>query len=282
MPALRTILFAGFLGLAMTVSPAAAAGAVRDAAPAEGAGPAARPSEDSQGGYGHLKPLLIEADKVPPRAGTGSEGGESGDGRTAVRVDPKTHTVEVPVRLTRAEGVVEWLLSAGGKHPRTSVLSARCPVRALARALEAAGLAAGRPPAPVGDDAARPPEGPSVRLTLRFRAPDGGPKRIPAEALLAAAPDGTPVPDGRWVYVGPQALADGKVLLAELSGSLVTTALRDTSAMVYWVPAAPDDGPRYVKAYYARPKAVPAGVTEAVLEIAPAGSAHGSPSKQEG
>jgi hypothetical protein len=280
MPAPRIVLLAGFLGLAMTASPAA--GAATDAAPAVGAAPALKTSKEPQGGYGHLKPLLIEADKAAPRAGKGPEGSEPGDGRTAVRVDPEMHTVEVPVRLTRAEGVVEWLLSAGGKHPRTSVLAVQCPVRALARALEEAGLSAGRPPVPVGDDAARPPQGPAVRLTLRFRAPEGGPKRIPAEDLLAAVPDGTPVPDGRYVYVGPQALADGKVLLAELSGSLVTTALRDTSAIIYWVPAGPEDGPRYVKAYYARPKAVPAGVTEAVLEIAPAGSAHGSPSKKEG
>ncbi|MFO8012761.1 MAG: YdjY domain-containing protein [Phycisphaerae bacterium] len=268
MPAARTILLAACLGLTLAVSPAA--GAAPDAGPAGDGARDREPSKDSQGGYGHLKPLLIEADSVPPRAGTGSGGEGTGDARTAVRVDPEAHAVEVPVRLTGADGVVEWLLSAGGKHPRTSVLAARCPVRALTRALEASGLEAGRPPAPVGDDAARPPDGPAVRLTLRFRGPDGEAKRVPAKDLLAASSDDTPVPDGRWVYVGPQALADGKVLLAELSGSLVTTALRDTSAMVYWVPAATDDGPRYVKAYYARPKAVPAGVTEAVLEIRPA------------
>jgi len=275
MPAARPILFAGCLGLALTVS---AAGAAPGADPAEDGAPArpapdAKPSGPSQGGYRHLKPLLLETDDAS-RTGKGGRGAaaEEAAGRSVVRVDPDTHTVTVPVRLTRARGVVEWLLSAGGDHTRMSVLVARCPVRVLARALEAAGLTAGRPPKPVGEDAARPPQGPALRLTLRLRGPDGSAGAIPAQDLLAATPDAAPVPDGRWVYVGPQALADGKVLLAELSGSLVTTALRDTTGMIYWVPTAGADGPRYVEAFYARPGAVPAEAREAVLEIRPEAS----------
>jgi len=277
MPAARHLLLAGGLSLALAVS---AAGAAPGADPAEGGAPArpapdAKPSGPSQGGYRHLKPLLLEADAAALRTGKDGRGAaaEKAADRSVVRADPATHTVTVPVRLTRARGVVEWLLSAGGDHARMSVLVARCPIRALARAMEEAGLSAGRPPRLVGDDAARPPQGPAVRLTLRLRGPDGTAIAAAAQDLLAATPDGTPLPDGRWVYVGPQWLADGKVLLAELSGSLVTTALRDTSALVYWVPTTSGEGPLYVKAVYARREGVPAGVTEAVLEIRPAAPA---------
>jgi len=262
MPAARTIILAGCLGLALAVSAVGAAAS-------DGAA-----SDESRGGYGHLRPLVMEADKLAPPAGKRQDGDRPAHGdtgpRPAIRVDPKTHTVQVPVRVTRARGVVEWLLSAGVAHTRTSVLVTRCPVRAVARALGQAGLAEGRPPKPVGDDAARLPHGPAVRLTLVFSGAHGAPTRLPAENLLAAASDGTPLPRGRWVYVGPQTLADGKVLLAELSGSLVTTGLRDTSAMIYWVPASPREAPLYVKAFYARPEAVPAEASEVVLEIRPA------------
>jgi hypothetical protein len=272
MPAAGRILFAGVLGLVLALALTGdAVSAASAGTPAEGGTPEPKAAPDSRGGYDHLKPLLIEADD--PSAGTGKNGdgdGGGGDDPTAVHVVPQTRAVRMPVRLTRAPGVVEWLVSAGDKHPRTSVLLARCPVRALARALTRAGLDAGRPPVPVGDDAARPPDGPTVRLTLRYRAPDGTGKRLPAAHLLSATPDGEPLADGRWVYVGPQALADGKILLAELSGSLVTTSLRDTSGMVYWVPASSNDGPLYVEAFYARPKAVPKGVGEGMLEIRPA------------
>jgi len=277
MPVARTILLAGFLGLALAVS--AATGAAPDGAAPEGTAPEGKPSSDersdeSNSGYGHLKPLLMEAEPLAPLPGK-RRGGDSpapadAAATPAVRVDPKTHTVRAPVHVTHARGVVEWLLSAGERHAETSVLLARCPVRALARALEQAGLAEGGPPQPVGEDAARPPAGPAVRLTLVFAGAEGAPTRLPAEDLLAAGSDGTALPPGRWVYVGPRTVADGQILLAELSGSLVTTALRDTSAMIYRVPASSPGKPLYVKAYYARPKAVPSEVTEAVLEIRPA------------
>ena len=274
MPAPRTILLAGCLSLALAVSTVPAAAPEAD--PAEDASPDAEASKESRSGYGHLKPLLMEAERVAPHGGKGHEGGRLADGTgsrpLAVHVDPKTRTVRVPVRVTGARGVVEWLLSAGGRHERMSVLVTWCSARAVARALEQAGLAAGRPPEPVGEDAARPPAGPAVSLTLRFRGPYGSPAHVSAEALLADKSDGTPLPKGRWIYVGPQTLADDAVLLAELSGSLVTTALRDTSALVYWVPASSGEGPSYVKAVYDRRGAVPAGVTEAVLEIRPVAS----------
>jgi len=277
MPAARTILLASWLGLALAVS--AAGGAAPGGSAPGGAAPEGETSnearsDESKSGYGHLKPLLMEAEKTAPLPGKQGDKDRPAPadaaGTPAVHVDPKAHTVRVPVRVTHARGVVEWLLSAGGRHVRTSVLVARCPVRALARALKKAHLPQGRPPVPVGEDAARPPVGPAVRLTLCFSKPGGTPGRLPAEDLLAAASDGTPLPPGRWIYVGPRTVAEERILLAELSGSLATTALRDTSAMIYWVPASPRGKPLYVKAYYARPKAVPAEVTEAVLEIRPA------------
>jgi len=276
MLAARSLFFAGCLSLALAVSTAAAA--APEAAPAggaapDGAAPEGEAAGESQSGYGHLKPLLMDPDRVGGSgrrlAGPGDRPSDAGD-RPSVRVDPKARTVRVPVRVTHARGVVEWVLSAGGRHARMSVLLTRCPVRTVARALEQTGLAEGRPPTLVGEDAARPPRGPAVRLTVRFRQPDGSWATLPAEALLAAASAGTPLPPGRWVYVGPQTLADGKVLLAELSGSLVTTGLQDRSAMIYWVPASSGEEVLYVQAYYGRVEAVPGEVTEAVLEIRPA------------
>ena len=73
-------------------------------------------------------------------------------------------------------------------------------------------------------------------------------------------------------------LADGKVFLSGLSGSVATTNLRDTSAMVYWVPAQADAGAiHYVKAFYARPEAVGAEAPEWVLEIRPVAPSPAAP-----
>lgn len=269
-------------GLWVASAPAAGAPSApaRDAA-AEA--PRAAPSDapktsdtsDAPDVYRHLKPLLVEPDDLRPFTGAKPAPQPSGtaqaDRPPAIAVDVAARTVRIPVRPTRARGVVEWLLAASGKHKALAVLVTDGSARDVADAFAKAGFDGGEHPAPVGDDAARGPAGPAVRLALVARSADGREVRIPAERLLAATSDGKPLAEGRWVYAGPATLDDGKVFLSGLSGSVATTNLRDTSAMIYWVPAqAEADGIHYVKAFYARPGAVPAEASEWVLEIRPA------------
>jgi len=235
-------------------------------------------ADESGAPYRHLKPILIETDdlgasgKKPParpdRDRTETKAEAPAD--RPIHVDAETRTVRVPVRPTGAKGVVEWLLTASGKHPATAVLVTAHPVRAVARALKRAGFACGRHPEPVGTDAARPPQGPALRLTLVAKGPDGKAVRVPAERLLAADADGKALGKGRWIYTGPRTVDEGRVVLAGLSGSVVTTDLRDAHAMVYWVPAEAADGPIYVRAFYGRADALPAGAGPWSLEIRPA------------
>jgi len=237
--------------------------------------PAAPPASAAPDVYRHLKPLLVEQNDLQPftggKAAAPPAAPAEADRPPPIAVDAAARTVRIPVRPTRAKGVVEWLLVASGKHAALAVLVTECSARDVADAFAKAGLDGGDHPVPVGDDAARAPGGPALRLALVARGADGRAVRIPAERLLSATSGGKPIPDGRWVYAGPATLDDGKVLLSGLSGSVATTNLRDTSAMIYRVPAQADaGGVHYVQAFYAQPAAVPAEASDWVLEITPA------------
>ena len=196
-----------------------------------------------------------------------------------VRVDEKARTVRIPARFTGAHGMVEWLLSAGGKHPATSVLVTDCPVRDVAAALAKIGLAAGVRPQPVGEDRARLPVGRlSSDEVLIFevivRDAAGKETRMPAAGFLSRRTDGPPLAggDGTWVYVGPQMVREGdaEILVTEFSGGLATTNLLDSSAIIYWSSSSHGEAAPYVSAFYAselpteagRPCEVQVGVME--------------------
>jgi hypothetical protein len=177
-----------------------------------------------------------------------------------VRVDEKARTVRIPARFTGARGMVEWLLSAGGKHPATSVLVTDCPVRDVAAALAKIGLAAGVRPQPVGEDRARLPVGrlPGDEVLIFevvVRDAAGKETRTPAAEFLSRRADGPPLTagDGMWVYVGPQMVREGdaEILVTEFSGSLATTNLLDSSAIIYWSPSSHGEAAPYASAFYA-------------------------------
>jgi hypothetical protein len=192
---------------------------------------------------------------------------------TSIEVDASARAVRIPVRVTGSRGVVEWLLASDGRHAGTSVLVTAHTAAQVAEALEKSGLAAGTPPVKVGSDRARPPAGAAVEVALIVRTGDGKTARTPASRLIAPKAGGEEAGPGAWVYVGPRRLeGDGvKVLLPALSGSVVTTNPRDSSACVYWSPAGEDDDAPYVREWYASAAspAVPDGAS-CLLEIRPA------------
>ena len=197
-----------------------------------------------------------------------------------VRVDEKARTVRIPARFTGARGMVEWLLSAGGKHPAMSVLVTDCPVRDVAAALAKIGLPAGVRPQPVGEDRARLPVGRlSSDEVLIFevvvRDAAGKETRTTPAGFLSRRADGPPLAggDGTWVYVGPQMVREGdaEILVTEFSGGLVTTNLLDSSAIIYWSPSSHGEAAPYVSAFYASELPTEAGrpceVRIGVMEI---------------
>jgi len=190
----------------------------------------------------------------------------------AVRVDEKARTVRIPVRFTRATGVVEWLLSAGAAHPTTSVLMTECPVGNVAEAMAKIGLAGGTRPQWVGDDRARPPAGTAVAIDIVVKDGAGKESRIPAGRFLCAGSGGQPLGEGAWIYVGPQMVREGdsQIVVTDLSGSLITTNLRDSSAMIYWVAKGGSDPAPYVTAYYASGAALSGGGETCEVEVRPA------------
>jgi len=217
-----------------------------------------------------LKPILLDAEarRGGPRARPTER-----PART-VEVDAAAHLLRIPVRPTRTRGVVERLLGVVLRpvemEVSTTVLISEAPVRAVVRAAEKAGLRPGRPPQRVGAEAARPPQGTPVVVTLVGRGPADRTWRVPAEHLLAERANGPPLRAGRWIWTGPQTVGEEGVLMAEVTGSLATPVLRDTSAVLYWVPAGPGEGGLfYEKAFYARPGAVPEGPSEWWLEVRP-------------
>jgi hypothetical protein len=239
------------------------------AAPEAGA-PAERPAKPDRWG-----PIVVGTDdaglpgkpKTPPAAPPAAKA--AGE----IRVDEKTKTVRIPVAPTRAKGVVEWLLASGKKHAATSVLVTEHAAKDLAAALAKAGLAPGVRPEPVGEDRAKLPSGQAVEIALVSKGADGKETRTPAAKFLSPKSTGEPLGEGAWVYVGPQVLREGDVdlLVTELSGSIVTTNLRDQTAMIYWVPKSPPDAQLYVAAFYASSATLPGEKEKCELEIRPVG-----------
>jgi len=220
-----------------------------------------------------LAPVVFGTDDGRPRTRP-APAAEPGAVRPAqaVRVDEKVRTVRIPARFTRATGVVEWLLSAGTAHPATSVFVTDCPVRDVAGALAKIGLAGGTRPQGVGDDRARPPAGPAVTIEIVVKDGAGNESRIPAGRFLCAGSGGQPLGEGAWIYVGPQTVRENEsqLVVTELSGSLITTNLRDSSAMVYWAATSGSDPASDLSACYASSAALPGGGEACEIEMRPA------------
>jgi hypothetical protein len=209
-------------------------------------------------------------DAAAPAEGAHPPTAPAAQAAATIKVDEKTRTVHIPVRLTGARGVVEWLLAAGERHKAAAVLVTDGSVADLAAAMARAGLAPGVRPEPVGEDRARPPRGAALAVTLVARDAAGRQKRIPAERLLSRQSGGEPLAEGRWVYAGPQVVqeADAEINVTELSGSLATTNLRDSSAMIYWAPG--DEAAPFVWTYYNSNLPLPEKPESWELEIRPA------------
>jgi hypothetical protein len=186
-----------------------------------------------------------------------------------IRVDTKARSVRLPVRFSQASGTVEWLLSAGEKHQRMSVLVTDHPAKAVASALAKTGLAAGTPPARLGEERVRPPKGTPVDIDIVVTRADRTEIRYPANLFIATSSKGDPAAEGQWVYVGPTVAREGEaeILVTSISGSLVTTNLRDSSALVYWVPEKPEG---LVRTFYVSGVPLPAEGFLCDMEIRPA------------
>jgi len=188
-------------------------------------------------------------------------------------VDENTHAVHLPARFTHARGVVEWLLSARARHFNTSSLVTDVPARDLAAALAKAGLAPGKRPRPVDEDRVQPPVGAALEIEVVTKDRQGRETRLPAGCLLSRESDGPPLGEGTWVYVGVETIEEGDALICvtALSGSLITTNLRDLSAMIYWVSKSADPAPRYAATCYGSNVPLPGDASDCELVIRPAG-----------
>ncbi len=185
----------------------------------------------------------------------------------APEVDKVARTVRIPVELTGAEGVIEWILGTARAPKASTILVTPCRAQAVADALAAIGLAKGTPPEARGDGPPGPPSGPSLELSLVWHTKEK-PGLLPATRLFAPSPDGRDAGPGRWVYAGPATVREGEatLLVASVSGSLVTTNLRDTSALIYWVPGPGEPGLEALRTWYAaKAPGVPAGSKPALV-----------------
>jgi hypothetical protein len=253
-------------GLGMILAMAVLAAGAAPPAP-----PAPRDRADKPDGW---TPVVVETDDLG--AGTKAKGLPASPApakpAAGIRVDEESKTVTVPVAFTRTKGVVERLLSAKKKNPGASVLVTEHSARDLAAALAKAGLVPGRRPEPVGEDRAKVPAGAALDITVVSKAADGKVTRTPAARFLSDKSSGEPLGQGAWVYVGPQMLREGDadVLVTEMTGAIVTTNLRDATAVVYWRPRLPDDAQPYVTAFYVSTAPLPVPGDTCELEIRPA------------
>jgi hypothetical protein len=246
--------------------------------PREAASPVAAAREDAPRDE-RLAPVVLGTDDAGPRTPPASAAKPAavksetrpGEPAQVPRVDEKARTVRIPARFTRATGVVEWLLSVGAAHTATSVLVTDCQVRDVAAALAKIGLASGARPQLVGEDRARSPSGSAVAIDVVVKDGAGKESRTAAGRFLSASSAGRPLSEGAWIYVGPQTVRENEsqIVVTDFTGSLVTTNLRDSSAVVYWAPRDGSDPAPYLSAYYASDAALPGGGGACEIEIGP-------------
>ena len=219
----------------------------------------------------NLAPILVgtdEADSLrkPPKEAPPAKAERP---PKPIRVDEKARSVRLPMRFSQASGAVEWFLSSGEKHQRMSVFVTDHPAKAVAAALAQAGLPAGTAPLLMGEDRVRPPKGTPVDINVVVTRADETEIRYPASLFIATSSVGEPAADGQWVYVGPPVAREGEaeILVTALSGSLVTTNLQDSSALVYWVPEKTEG---FARTFYVSGVPLPAEGFSCELEIRPA------------
>jgi hypothetical protein len=236
------------------------------AAPAAGkAGPAAEKI-----GASRLPPMLMGTGDV---AATASKAGEAAvKPAPTIIVDAKTHTVRATVRFSRAKGVVEWVLSSRKKHPGSSVMLSENSAADFAAAFAKAGYAPGMPPVVYTEDRARPPAGQPVEIDVIVMRADGKTDRAPAASFISMKSSGEPAGEGTWLYVGPQSIREGdaEILVTELSGSVITTNSRDSSAMIFWMPKVSNGSPSVSATYYVSSIPLPGDDDRCEVEIRPA------------
>jgi len=264
--------------LRVVLGACAAADPVVGPAPADKA-PSAAPAAKTPAPSDGLGPVLMGTGdlKLPPK--------KPGEGPAVkppppIIVDEKTRTVRAAVTFTRTKGVVEWVLSAARKHPAASVMVAENSAKEFAAALARAGYDTGTPPASYADDKIRLPAGQPLEVEVIVTRADGKVDRIPAQRFISTKSAGDPVSGGSWIYVGPQAIREGDadILVTELSGSVITTNLRDSSAMIFWLPRAVEESPA-APTYYASSAPLPGEADRSEIEIRPAAPAASPPAK---
>jgi len=224
-----------------------------------------------------LRPVVVGTEDARPREP--AEKAKPAKPPDPIRVDEATHTVRLPVRFSRTSGVAERFLSAGNEHGPISLLVTDHSAKAVAEAFAKAGWPAGRPPA--ADGHVRPPEGPTVEMDVVVKRHEGAEVHYPVNLFLSTKPKGKPTEEGKWVYAGPQVAREGgdEILVTAISGSLVTLNMRDTSAMIHWVPDVRDELGRLVRTFYISGVPMPPEGFACELEFRPAAPA--APAKEE-
>lgn len=119
---------------------------------------------------------------------------------------------------------LEFLLSQWGKKTHESLLHTKARPSDIHAALLMLAIEQGKPARiPPGGGAVLPPQGPALRISLRFTDAQGKQTEIDAGRWLKSiGPKNTPPPT-RWVFVGSQVLADGRYL-ADIEGTIVSVS----------------------------------------------------------
>jgi len=141
-------------------------------------------------------------------------------------VDLARRQIVMSAEVCTREGALEFLVCKAGTKEYESVLKTSAPGARLHGALLMLGLTQGKPARWSGqDETARflPPQGPALKILLRWKDKKGKAHEAAAASWLAPAGDKTvPVPE-QWIFVGSDVLPDGRYL-ADLDGEIISVA----------------------------------------------------------
>lgn len=162
-----------------------------------------------------------------------------------LRVDLKKRRLILAAEVVASQYPLEFLICRKGTKEYESVLATRAKPSDIHAALLMLGLTPGKPARWSGnDESARflPPQGPQLRIALRWKDKQGARRQVDAgEWLLGAGRNNKPAPR-TWIFIGSDVLPDGRywadlpgeggvVSVANLGSSVIDVPFESTQAI---------------------------------------------------
>ncbi|MBN2584430.1 MAG: hypothetical protein JXL80_15320 [Planctomycetes bacterium] len=197
-----------------------------------------------------LKPLVSEVTRQgeespqpsQPTTPATSAPTPSPAGRSDLLIDREKQRLTIPGTITGTTGLIEFGATSNPRRKFLAAIMVKIPPSRIVEAMRALGAEPGKvPEADPAAQTATEPEGRKVAITVHWDTQVGDEtmhRQVPLEQLFWDRMRDEPLPESPWTYAGSSTVrsadSGGEVFVGDLSGSVATISLMDTSAVFYY------------------------------------------------